>query len=74
MRTSSYSMITEKVFKKLFEELTNGVSYVQHIKINLKITNIKNQSQIPKPKTFPLNSFSSEIMKHINHAYDVIGL
>ena len=61
------------VFKKLYNEIVNGVSYITELKTKmgtsfykLKIVSITNISQIPKPTTFPPNSFPSEVRKHID--------
>ena len=63
---------TDAILKHLYQEISNGVSYIQSLKpentnlfYKLKINNITNISQIPKPTTFPLNAFPKEIIKHI---------
>jgi hypothetical protein len=64
---------TNEIFTGLFYEIRSGVSYVQKLKkkmgdsfYNLKIDSITNIKQIPKPSTFPPNSFPSKIRKHID--------
>jgi hypothetical protein len=64
---------TGVIFKKLYNEIVNGVSYITELKTKmdtsfykLKIVSITNISQIPKPTTFPPNSFPSEVRKHID--------
>jgi hypothetical protein len=64
---------TDAVFKKLYSEIVNGVSYISELKskmgdafYKLKIVSITNISQIPKPRTFPPNSFPSQVRKHID--------
>ena len=63
---------TDAILKHLYQEISNGVSYIQSLNpentnlfYKLKINNITNISQIPKPTTFPLNAFPKEIIKHI---------
>ena len=64
---------TDILLKKLYVEITQGVSYIQSLKTKnglsfykLKIEHISNVSQIPKPTTFPPNAFPSEIRTHID--------
>lgn len=64
---------TDILLKKLYVEITQGVSYIQSLKTKnglsfykLKIEHISNVSQIPKPTTFPPNAFPSEIRNHID--------
>jgi hypothetical protein len=64
---------TDAILKKLYEEITDGVSYIQSLKTKkgpsfykLKIDHINNVNQIPKPTTFPPNAFPTEIRKHID--------
>ena len=59
---------TDAILKKLYEEITDGVSYIQSLKTKkgpsfykLKIDHITNVNQIPKPTTFPPNAFPTEI-------------
>jgi len=61
------------LFKQLFNDISNGFRYIEDIKTKmgssfykLRITNITNISQIPKPTTFPSNSFPLEIRNHID--------
>ena len=64
---------TDAILKKLYEEITDGVSYIQSLKTKkgpsfykLKIDHITNVNQIPKPTTFPPNAFPTEIRNHID--------
>ena len=64
---------TDAILKKLYKEITDGVSYIQSLKTKkgpsfykLKIDHITNVNQIPKPTTFPPNAFPTEIRKHID--------
>ena len=64
---------TDNLLKKLYQDIFNGVSYVNGLKsqkgpqfYGLKIAEIKNVSQIPKPSTFPPNSFPQEVRVHID--------
>ena len=64
---------TDTMFKKLYNEINDGVNYIQGLKTKmgssfykLKIIPIINVNQIPKPKTFPPNAFPSEVRRHIN--------
>jgi hypothetical protein len=64
---------TDTIFKKLFKDLTNGVSYIQELKYkmstsfyNFNIERITKFKQIPKPKTFNSTAFPNEIRRHID--------
>jgi hypothetical protein len=64
---------TDSLIKKLYHEIKDGMSYIQNIKsklgpsfYKLKILNISNVNQIPKPSTFPPNSFPTKIRQHID--------
>jgi hypothetical protein len=64
---------TDSLIKKLYNEIKDGMSYIQNIKsklgpsfYKLKILNISNVNQIPKPSTFPPNSFPTKIRQHID--------
>ena len=64
---------TDAIFKTLYNEIVDGVSYISELKskmgasfYKLKIVSIDNISQIPKPATFPPNSFPSQVRKHID--------
>jgi len=64
---------TNQLFKKLYMDMKNGVSYINSQKekfgnafYKLKITHIINIKQIPKPSTFPPNSFPDEVRNHID--------
>jgi len=64
---------TDSLIKKLYDEIKDGMSYIQNIKqkmgpsfYKLKILNITNVNQIPKPSTFPPNSFPTKIRQHID--------
>ncbi len=71
---------TDIILKKLYNNIKNGVSYISEIKskmgdlfYKLKIFHIKNISQIPKPATFHLNAFPTEVRKHIDK-YSICSL
>ena len=64
---------TDNILKSLYSNIKDGVSYVQNEKdklqskfYKLKITSVTNISQIPRPVTFPPNSFPDKIRKHID--------
>ena len=64
---------TDTLLKNLYKEIVTGVSYIQSLKTKygesfykLKVEHITNVTQIPKPTTFPLNAFPTEIRKHID--------
>jgi hypothetical protein len=64
---------TNTILRKLYNEISDGVSYIQSLKdkngplfYKLKIDRITNIKQIPKPITFPPNSFPFEVRKHID--------
>ena len=64
---------TDAIFKKLYYEIVDGVSYIEGLKMKmgslfykLKIVNITNIKQIPKPTTFSPNAFPPEVRKHID--------
>jgi len=64
---------TDSLIKKLYHEIKDGINYIQNIKqkmgpsfYKLKILNITNVNQIPKPSTFPPNSFPTKIRQHID--------
>ena len=64
---------TDTILMQLYEDLKNGVSYINEIKLKmgskfykLNIEHITNVSQIPKPSTFSPNSFPSKIRDHID--------
>lgn len=64
---------TDSLITKLYDEILEGFTYIQNIKLKmgpsfykLKISNITNVNQIPKPTTFPPNAFPSSIRKHID--------
>jgi hypothetical protein len=64
---------TDNILKNLYSTIKDGVSYVQNEKdklqskfYKLKITSVTNISQIPRPITFPPNSFPDKIRKHID--------
>jgi hypothetical protein len=70
---------TNNILKKLYYDIKNGVSYIEELKVKkgddfykLKIEHITNVNQIPKPSTFPPNSFPPEIRNHIDE--NSIGL
>ena len=64
---------TNNIFKHIYNEITDGVSYIEDLKTKngssfykLKLVNITNVKEIQKPTTFPPNAFPSEIRTHIN--------
>jgi hypothetical protein len=64
---------TDTILEKLYNKISNGVSYIQSLKTKkgssfykLKIVSVTNIKQIPKPTTFPPNAFPTEIRKHID--------
>jgi len=64
---------TDALFIKLYEDIKDGVSYIQNIKrkmgnsfYKLKIEHIDNVNRIPKPTTFPPNAFPGIVRKHID--------
>ena len=64
---------TDAIFKKLYDDIVDGVSYIEELKsktgpsfYKVKLDIITNISQIPKPRTFPPNSFPSQVRNHID--------
>ena len=64
---------TDTIFIKLYHKIKEGVSYIDSIKSNLgtnfyklQIININNINQIPRPITFPPNSFPNSVRRHID--------
>jgi uncharacterized protein YerC len=64
---------TDSLLTKLYEEIMDSFTYIQNIKskmgtsfYKLKISNITNVNQIPKPSTFPPNAFPASVRKHID--------
>lgn len=64
---------TDHTFKKLYQEIHHADNIIQNLKkqqgdlfYKLKITDIQNVNQIPKPQTFPSNGFPVSIRKHID--------
>jgi hypothetical protein len=64
---------TKTLFKKLFNDIEEGVNFVSYTKSQMgssfykfKITKIDTVKQIKKPKTFDANSFPAPIQKHID--------
>jgi len=64
---------TDSMLKNLYDEIKNGVSYINSIKskmgnsfYKLNIKHITNVKQILKPDTFPPNAFPPEVRKHID--------
>lgn len=64
---------TDTILKKLYNELTNGFKYIEELKstsgeqfYRLKVENITNINQIPKPTIFSQKAFPSKIRKHID--------
>lgn len=79
---------TEAILKKLYNEIKNGVNYINELKLKmgnsfykLKKDVISNVKQIPKPATFPPNSFPEEVRNHIDeysigslkYSFDLFG-
>jgi hypothetical protein len=64
---------TNVLFKKMFREIDSAVKYINRIKYEfadqfykLKIEKIQFVKQIPKPSTFPADSFPRIVRKHID--------
>lgn len=64
---------TDTIFINLYHKIVEGVSYIESMKsrlgttfYRLKITNITNIRQIPRPTTFPPNSFPNIVRNHID--------
>jgi hypothetical protein len=59
---------TDSILERLYYDIHNAHEYVRTLKVKptLKINAIQNVKQIPKPKTFPNNSFTDEIRRHID--------
>lgn len=64
---------TDSILKKIYSEIKRGVSYIDELKskngdlfYKLQIDHITNINQIPKPATFPPNSFPPQVRKHID--------
>ncbi len=59
---------TDAILERLYYDIHNAHEYVHALKVKptLKINAIQNVKQIPKPKTFPNNSFTDEIRRHID--------
>lgn len=71
---------TNNILKTLYDEIKNGVSYINDLKskigisfYKLNIQHITNIKQISKPDTFPPNAFPEEIRKHIDE-YSIYSL
>jgi hypothetical protein len=71
---------TDIILKNLYDDIKNGFSYVNTIKTKignsfykLNVKHITNVRQIPKPFTFPANSFTHEVRRHIDE-YSVSSL
>ena len=61
------------ILSELYEDIKNGVSYIDELKTKfgdhfykLKVNNITNIQQIPRPATFPPNAFPPEVRTHID--------
>jgi len=68
---------TDTILKNLYNEIKNGVSYINAMKTTmgnsfykLNVKHITNKRQIPEPSTFSQNDFTPEIRKHI-HEYSI---
>jgi len=66
---------TDTLITKLYQEIFDGFKYIHNIKskmglsfYKLKISNITNVNQIPKPTTFPPNAFPTSVRKHIDES------
>ena len=64
---------TDAILRRLYYEIVDGVSYINEVKgkrgslfYGLKLVDITSVSQIPKPSTFPPNSFPLEVRNHID--------
>jgi hypothetical protein len=64
---------TNILFKKLYREIDTAVKYINQLKdemgdqfYKLKIDKIQFVKQIPKPSTFPVDSFPRIVRKHID--------
>ena len=64
---------TDTILTKLYNKLTNGFKYIEELKstsgeqfYKLKVENITNINQIPKPTVFSQKAFPSKIIKHID--------
>jgi nucleoside diphosphate kinase len=64
---------TDTILTKLYNKLTNGFKYIEELKstsgeqfYKLKVENITNINQIPKPTLFSQKAFPSKIRKHID--------
>jgi hypothetical protein len=59
---------TDAILERLYYDIHDAHQYVQSLKVKprVKVTPIQNVKQVPKPKTFPTNSFPDEIRKHID--------
>jgi hypothetical protein len=59
---------TDSILERLYYDIHSAHEYVRTLKVKptLKINPIQNVKQIPKPKTFPNNSFTDEIRRHID--------
>ena len=64
---------TDKLITRLYSDIVEGYNYIQGLKSKMankfyKMTmeRVSNVKQIPKPTTFPPNSFPSEIRQHID--------
>jgi hypothetical protein len=66
---------TDTLITKLYQEIFDGFKYIHNIKskmgssfYKLKISNITNVNQIPKPTTFPPNAFPTSVRNHIDES------
>jgi hypothetical protein len=59
---------TDAILERLYYDIHEAHEYVRTLKVRptLKMTTIQNVKQIPKPKTFPNDSFTKEIRQHID--------
>jgi len=67
---SNFNNATTNILKTLFNDIHNGVNFVNKLKkqndwYNLNIQTINNISQIASPKTFSMNDFPPKIITHI---------
>jgi hypothetical protein len=65
---------TKDIFTKFYFQIYEGVEYIRNLKLqygdnfyNLQINQINNINEIPKPKSFPPNSFVSNIRNYIDN-------
>jgi hypothetical protein len=70
-KNSKSKQFPNEIFEKLYNEIRTADIYLNKMKknnsfYNIKIKEINNSKQIPKPKTFASNGFPSDIRKYID--------